>query len=137
MMCYHKNHWRFFHYQPDWSIFSGPFENGYQSDDSMSCIVVCDEDDGGTYIGYIVYADLEDNRMRILYIEVDPDKQGQGIGKNLVKKAIKDFQQTVNEDLKFVELTAKDSAVGFYETLGFIKTKEFTDQDKTEMVLYV
>ena len=103
----------------------------------MSCIVVCDEDDNGTYVGYIVYADLEDNRMRILYIEVDPDKQGQGIGKNLVKKAIKDFQQTVNQDLKFVELTAKDSAIGFYETLGFIKTKEFTDQDKTEMVLYV
>lgn len=140
-MEYLKNHWRFFNYQPDWSTFANPFGNGYDgSDTSISCIVVCDEDNYETYVGYIMYTDMEDDEMRINYIEVDPDQQGQGIGKNLVLKAIKDFKDKVNPNLKKVSLTAVSSAVGFYETLGFEKSDirfRLNDRNEVDMVLNI
>lgn len=143
-MQYLKNHWRFFNYQPDWSTFGSPFEsygNDYDgSDSSVNCIVVCDENTYGTYVGYIIYTDMEDDEMRINYIEVDPDKQDQGIGRNLVLKAIKDFKNKVNPNLKKVSLTAVKSAIGFYETLGFEKSYlrfRLNDNSEVDMVLNV
>lgn len=141
-MQYLKNHWKFFTYQPDWSSFANPFGNCYDgSDTSVSCIVVCDEDTYGTYVGYIMYTDMEDDEMKINYIEVDPEKQGQGIGKNLVLKAIKDFKNKINPNLKKVSLTALNSAVGFYETLGFeksdVKPSRLNDHHNVDMVLNI
>lgn len=141
-MQYLKNHWKFFIYQPDWSNFANPFGNCYDgSDTSVSCIVVCDEDTYGTYVGYIMYTDMEDDEMKINYIEVDPEKQDQGIGKNLVLKAIKDFKNKINPNLKKVSLTALNSAVGFYETLGFeksdVKPSRLNDHHNVDMVLNI
>ncbi|WP_366894965.1 GNAT family N-acetyltransferase [uncultured Enterococcus sp.] len=73
----------------------------------------------GELLGFIGVAD---QRLEMLFIQVNA--RGQGIGKQLLRYAIKNFdvnELTVNEQ--------NPQAIGFYEHLGFVTYKR-TDLDE-------
>ena len=73
----------------------------------------------GELLGFI---DVADQRLEMLFIQVNA--RGQGIGKQLLRYAIKNFdvnELTVNEQ--------NPQAIGFYEHLGFVTYKR-TDLDE-------
>lgn len=71
--------------------------------------------DNGSVDGFI---EIIDNK-EISNIFVDPDKQGQGIGKKLMEYAIaRCFKE--NSLLTHIELDASKDAIAFYQKIGFI-----------------
>ena len=73
----------------------------------------------------VAFMGIENNKLEMLFIH--PDKIGQGIGKKLLFKGIKEFninEVTVNEQ--------NPKAVGFYEHSGF-KTYKRTPLDEAGM----
>ena len=82
------------------------------------CIALSEK---GELLGFIGVAD---QRLEMLVIQVNA--RGQGIGKQLLRYAIKNFgvkELTVNEQ--------NPQAIGFYEHLGFV-TYQCTDLDEEE-----
>ena len=80
------------------------------------CIALSEK---GELLGFIGVAD---QRLEMLFIQVNA--RGQGIGKQLLRYAIKNFdvkELTVNEQ--------NPQAIGFYEHLGFVTYKR-TDLDE-------
>ena len=80
------------------------------------CIALSEK---GELLGFIGVAD---QRLEMLFIQVNA--RGQGIGKQLLRYAIKNFdvnELTVNEQ--------NPQAIGFYEYLGFVTYKR-TDLDE-------
>lgn len=70
----------------------------------------------------LVFIGVADQRLEMLFIQVNA--RGQGIGKQLLRYAIKNFdvnEITVNEQ--------NPQAIGFYEHLGFVTYKR-TDLDE-------
>ncbi|NLL32343.1 MAG: GNAT family N-acetyltransferase [Enterococcus cecorum] len=70
----------------------------------------------------LVFIGVADQRLEMLFIQVNA--RGQGIGKQLLRYAIKNFdvnELTVNEQ--------NPQAIGFYEHLGFVTYKR-TDLDE-------
>ena len=62
-----------------------------------------------------------------LTIAVDPDIQGQGLGRQLFEAFMTDVRDELPEILR-IELIARESnarAIAFYETLGFVREGEF------------
>lgn len=71
---------------------------------------------------FVAFMGIADRKLEMLF--VSPEKQGKGIGKQLVAYGIENFavnEVCVNEQ--------NPQAVGFYEHMGFIVTKR-TDQDE-------
>lgn len=84
--------------------------------ESHLCIALSEK---GELLGFIGVAD---QRLEMLFIQVNA--RGQGIGKQLLRYAIKNFdvkELTVNEQ--------NPQAIGFYEHLGFVTYKR-TDLDE-------
>lgn len=83
----------------------------------------------GELLGFIGVAD---QRLEMLFIQVNA--RGQGIGKQLLRYAIKNFdvkELTVNEQ--------NPQAIGFYEHLGFVtyKRTELDEEDQPYPLLYM
>lgn len=57
----------------------------------------------------------------ILDVIVHPDKQGEGIGKNIMNKLVDQCKQHKVRDIQLFSATDK---AGFYENLGFIRRKK-------------
>lgn len=71
------------------------------------------KDDAGAYVGIIGYKTIDNNRIVILHVAVDPDKRGMGVGRYLV--------ETVKTFLQFgtVEAEADQGQFRFFKALGF------------------
>ena len=90
------------------------------------CIALSEK---GELLGFIGVAD---RRLEMLFIQVNA--RGQGIGKQLLRYAIKNFdvkELTVNEQ--------NPQAIGFYEHLGFVtyKRTELDEEGQPYPLLYM
>ncbi|MEO5295889.1 GNAT family N-acetyltransferase [Enterococcus cecorum] len=90
------------------------------------CIALSEK---GELLGFIGVAD---QRLEMLFIQVNA--RGQGIGKQLLRYAIKNFdvkELTVNEQ--------NPQAIGFYEHLGFVtyKRTELDEEGQPYPLLYM
>lgn len=90
------------------------------------CIALSEK---GELLGFIGVAD---QRLEMLFIQVNA--RGQGIGKQLLRHAIKNFdvkELTVNEQ--------NPQAIGFYEHLGFVtyKRTELDEEGQPYPLLYM
>ena len=90
------------------------------------CIALSEK---GKLLGFIGVAD---QRLEMLFIQVNA--RGQGIGKQLLRYAIKNFdvnELTVNEQ--------NPQAIGFYEHLGFVayKRTELDEEGQPYPLLYM
>ena len=90
------------------------------------CIALSEK---GELLGFIGVAD---QRLEMLFIQVTA--RGQGIGKQLLRYAIKNFdvnELTVNEQ--------NPQAIGFYEHLGFVtyKRTDLDEEDQPYPLLYM
>lgn len=90
------------------------------------CIALSEK---GELLGFIGVAD---QRLEMLFIQVNA--RGQGIGKQLLRYAIKNFdvnELTVNEQ--------NPQAIGFYEHLGFVtyKRTDLDEEGQPYLLLYM
>lgn len=73
--------------------------------------------EGKQIVGVLLLKPTEDEEIiKMRQVAVDPDWQGKGIGKSLVS-----YSETVSRENGFtkIELHARESAVPFYEALGY------------------
>ena len=80
-------------------------------------------------VGVCAVRDLE--RIELLY--VDAEYQGRGIGTSLLKKAAMDIKE-LDGLADTLRLLAPDSAVGFFEKLGFVPRGEAFDQGSLKLL---
>ena len=72
-------------------------------------------------IACVVVKDLGNATVKIRQMAVEPDQQGSGVGRALMEGV----EVQLREDgVERVELNARDTAVGFYEKLGYGKVGE-------------
>lgn len=127
-----------FKYKPSWSMFDAPWDDFVS--DSRRALILIDDDTDEDFIGYVIYESSEEEQnLHINYIEVSPDYQGQGCGKVLLSRAIK---ETLNRepDIKTVDLWAREEALGFYRALDFLPApgnSKSRDGTKTLMIKYL
>ncbi len=76
--------------------------------------------DGGI-IACVVIRPLGKRTVKLRQMAVEPARQGTGIGRGLLEGVEKIL---VSHELDRIELNARDTAVGFYEKLGFCKMGE-------------
>ncbi len=72
-------------------------------------------------IACVVIRPQGDGAVKLRQMAVEPDLQGTGIGRELLEGVEKIL---VSHELDRIELNARDTAVGFYEKLGFRKVGE-------------
>ncbi len=72
--------------------------------------------DGETVVGCLVLTRLESGEAKMRAVAVDPDRQGQGIGRQMVK-AFEAY--CIEQGLGEIVLNARDTAILFYESLGY------------------
>lgn len=91
-----------------------------REDTSSHTWVVKDED---VVIGFISAQKLnEENKIRAMYLL--PEYQGQGIGKQLMQKALDWLGDTKSISLEVVSYN--DNAINFYKKFGFVESGETT-----------
>ena len=72
--------------------------------------------DGDTLVACVVIRPLEEETVKLRQMAVEPEQQGGGAGRVLMEGV----ESQLREDgVKRVELNARDTAVGFYEKLGY------------------
>ncbi len=76
---------------------------------------------GNEMIACVVIRPQGDGAVKLRQMAVEPDLQGTGIGRELLEGVEKIL---VSHELDRIELNARDTAVGFYEKLGFRKEGE-------------
>lgn len=72
-------------------------------------------------VACVVIRPLGQGVVKLRQMAVEPARQGTGIGRGLLEGVEKIL---VADELDRIELNARDSAVGFYEKLGFSKVGE-------------
>ena len=83
--------------------------------------------DGKDLVACLVIRPLEDARVKLRQMAVLPERQGRGLGRELVSATIKLLH---HDGVEEVELHARNGAVGFYEKLGFVRVgKRFLEVD--------
>ncbi len=88
----------------------------------------------GKLIGVLVLTPLNDTEVKMRQVAVEEELQGKGIGKMLV-----DFSEKVSKEKGFerIVMNARDSAVPFYEKLGYRKEGDmFTEVTIPHFKLY-
>lgn len=72
---------------------------------------------GSEIIGTVVLKPLPDQKMKLRQMAISPSHEGQGLGKKLVLMAEEFVSQS---GYRSIEMTARCSAQGFYERLGYV-----------------
>jgi predicted GNAT family N-acyltransferase len=88
----------------------------------------------GKLIGVLVLTPLNDTEVKMRQVAVEEELQGKGIGKKLVE-----YSEQFSRDNGFrtIVMNARDTAVPFYEKLGYIKEGDmFTEVTIPHFKLY-
>ncbi len=72
--------------------------------------------DGERLVGTLLLTLREDGAVQMRQVAVDPKRQGEGVGRTLVEEAERFARQ---QGFARMTLHARDTAVGFYERLGY------------------
>jgi predicted GNAT family N-acyltransferase len=72
--------------------------------------------DDGQLVACVSARPLEEGRCKLRQMAVEPIRQGEGLGRELLEKVEAALQQDGVEE---IELNARQVAVGFYENLGY------------------
>jgi predicted GNAT family N-acyltransferase len=78
-----------------------------------------------TLIACLVLKPLSETEMKMRQVAVDPNFQGQGLGKQLVTHS-ENF--SVGKGFKKIVLNARTGAVPFYQSLGYKITSDLFDE---------
>ncbi len=77
--------------------------------------------DGDTLLAYL-RAEQTENYLHIGRVAVKKDKRKNGLGRKLMEHL---FDYAKSKQFNFIELSAVDTAVGFYEKMGFVSEGNF------------
>jgi ribosomal protein S18 acetylase RimI-like enzyme len=81
--------------------------------------------DGEALVGCVLFHPEEDQGGRLFQMAVEPARQGQGIGLRLVRTL---EAELARRGFRTVTLHARDTAVGFYQRLGYaVDGEPFTE----------
>ncbi|HJV21948.1 MAG TPA: GNAT family N-acetyltransferase [Holophagaceae bacterium] len=72
--------------------------------------------DGERLVGTLLLTPREGGAVQMRQVAVDPNRQGGGVGRSLVEEAERFARQ---QGFARMTLHARDTAVGFYERLGY------------------
>jgi len=82
------------------------------------CVAVRDE----VVVGCVLWLGEADGRaVKLLQMAVDPGEQGRGTGARLVREL---ERQAIEEGVDVVYMHARETAIGFYEKLGYRVSRE-------------
>lgn len=84
------------------------------AEDSDVHLALFDEDEG--VVACLVLVGLEDGRVKMRQVAVREDRQGQGVGRQLVRAA---ETEAKGEGFLTIVLHARETAVPFYRALGY------------------
>ena len=77
--------------------------------------------DGELLVACVVARPLGMGRVQLRQMAVDLDRQGKGVGRNLLSGVLDLLR---NDGVREVELHAREEAVGFYQRAGFVRQGE-------------
>ena len=75
----------------------------------------------GQVVAVVVARDLGAGRCKLRQMAVEPERQGSGLGRELLDGV---DAWLAADEVKMIELNARDHAVGFYEKQGYRKVGE-------------
>jgi ribosomal protein S18 acetylase RimI-like enzyme len=83
----------------------------------------------GNLQGFIAYYDNDSNKETayLTMIAIDPDIQGMGYGKNLIKLSFENLKNKGFKKFKLEVLSNNIKAISLYEDLGFAKNQDNGD----------
>ena len=101
-----------------YDVWNGSFDEANQFTNSV--LLAVDED---LVIGYFAMEITEPSKMKLHKIYLDPDQKSKGVGSQIIA-FIKEFG--FKAGVKHIELNVNkfNSAVQFYEKMGFFRAKE-------------
>jgi GNAT superfamily N-acetyltransferase len=106
-----------------------PEEVGFPGDDGPGVFHLAAEDDG-TLVGIVTLIADGDAGVRLRSMAVDPAWQGTGVGRMLVEAAVERLRAA---GVRRMWCNARDTALGFYERLGWTVTGPGFIDDVTEL----
>lgn len=70
----------------------------------------------GELVGVLILTTLDETRVKMRQVAIEPDRQGEGLGRILVQAS-----ETIARERGFerIVLSARANVVGFYESLGY------------------
>jgi ribosomal protein S18 acetylase RimI-like enzyme len=92
---------------------------GFPGDDGPGTVHLAAEDDEGAVVGIVTLIPDGDRSVRLRSMAVDPALQGGGVGRLLVDAAVERLRAA---GMQRVWCNARDTAIGFYERLGWTVT---------------
>lgn len=95
---------------------------------SPSVFVVYTDNDG-TVQGSLYLEDIGEKRLHLWLMAVDPTKQNQGIGRQLLNGACEYGKQSGYELIELLTSTSRVEVVAWYERCGFTKTGKVVEFD--------
>ncbi|MDZ7701560.1 MAG: GNAT family N-acetyltransferase [Halobacteriales archaeon] len=87
------------------------------------------EDDDAEVVGFVSVSPDEDapGRFNLGRIYVDPDRWGEGVGRQLLDHAESAVTDRGGERIRLGVMVENDRAVGFYESAGYDRVDDFYD----------
>ena len=73
-------------------------------------------DPDGALVACVLAAPISPTEARIRQMAVSPARQGKGLGRQLLEEVESDLQA---RGFRYLQLSARSSAVGFYEKMGY------------------